>query len=682
MEIVKLPRRHFWRVPLWARTSKAERASWPSILFMNMLSRKRRDGYNTPFAVTIPMPLLTLNNVSLAYGHVPLLDKVDLLLDKGERVCLVGRNGAGKSTLLRVVQGRAAADDGEVWRRDGLRLAWLEQEVPADSGETIYDSVAEGLGELGRLFTDYHHAALEAGNGEAALNRLAGCQAKIDAVDGWNMQSRIESVLSRLQLDADMSLDACSGGMRRRVMLARALVGDPEGLLLDEPTNHMDIEAIRWLEEFLLGFNGALIFITHDRAFLQRLATRIVELDRGHLTSFPGDYATYLQKKEELLAAEERANAKFDKQLAEEEVWIRQGIKARRTRNEGRVRQLQAMRRERAARRESQGKARFAVNSGEASGKIVAELRDVSFAYQGTPIIRGLSTRIMRGDRVGLIGPNGSGKSTLLKLIMGQLEPQSGEVIRGTRLQSAYFDQHRAILDPEKSVRDNVGDGRDSIEYRGRTRHVVSYLREFLFEPQRLDSPVKSLSGGERNRLMLAKLFLKPANVLVLDEPTNDLDVDTLELLESLLAEYDGTLLLVSHDRAFLDNVVTSTLVFEGDARVAEYIGGYEDWLRQRKSPSSEAPARSDTAKTGKPAKATEAKAKKLSYKDQRELEQLPKTIEKLEQEKDELETTIADGGFYRRDKEAVAKTLARHDELQVQLDQAYARWEVLEARE
>lgn len=646
------------------------------------LSSIARQMYNTRFPVPTPMPLLTLSNVSLAYGHVPLLDKVDLQLDKGERVCLVGRNGAGKSTLLRVLQGQAEPDDGELWRRDGLRLACLEQEVPADSGSSIYDAVAEGLGDLGGVLTEYHHAALEAHGGEAALNRLADLQAKIDAVDGWNMQSRIETVLSRLQLDADMSLDACSGGMRRRVMLARALAGEPEVLLLDEPTNHMDIEAISWLEEFLLGFNGALIFITHDRAFLQRLATRIVELDRGHLTSFPGDYATYLRKKEELLAAEDRANAKFDKQLAEEEVWIRQGVKARRTRNEGRVRQLQALRRERAARREVQGTARFAVNSGDSSGRIVADLREVSFAYEGRPIIKGLSTRIMRGDRVGLIGPNGSGKSTLLKLIMGELQPDSGEVERGTRLQSAYFDQHRSILDPEKSVRDNVADGCDNVEYRGRSRHVVSYLRDFLFAPQRLDSPVKSLSGGERNRLMLAKLFLKPANILILDEPTNDLDVDTLELLESLLAEYDGTLLLVSHDRAFLDNVVTSTLVFEGNARVGEYVGGYEDWLRQRKAPQRRTSAKAPAAKPDKPAAAAQPKAKKLSYKERRELEQLPQTIEALEDDKSKLDAAIGDGEFYRQDKDAIAETLARHNELQAELEQAYARWEALEARE
>jgi len=521
------------------------------------------------------MPLLRLDNVSLAYGHVPLLSHVDFQVEPGERVCLLGRNGAGKTTLLRVITGEALPDAGDVWRQDALRIAHLEQEVPPDTEQTIYEVVAAGLGELGALLTEYYLVTHEAAAAEStSLQRMAELQARIDALAGWNIRQKVGNVLTRLGLPAGQRLASCSGGIRRQVMLARALVSEPELLLLDEPTNHLDITAITWLEDFLLDYRGALIFITHDRMFLKHLATRIIELDRGKLTSFPGDFDAYLSRKEELLEIEARTAANFDKKLAEEEAWIRQGIKARRTRNEGRVRVLQAMRRERSQRLELHGKVRFGLDAGVLSGKLVADLRRVSFHYGDNFIIRGLSTIILRGDRIGIMGPNGCGKSTLLKLILGEIEPTSGEVVMGTRLKLAYFDQHRRELNPEKTVRENMTDGSDYVAVRGRSRHVTGYLKDFLFPPQRIDSPVQALSGGERNRLLLAKIFTQSANMLVLDEPTNDLDVETLELLEDLLADYEGTLLLVSHDRTFLDNVVTSTLVFEGAGKSGEYAGG------------------------------------------------------------------------------------------------------------
>src|SRR5258705_846302 len=495
------------------------------------------------------MPLLRLENLSLAYGHLPLLSRVDLQIDAGERVCLVGRNGTGKTTLFRVLTGMAIPDEGEVWRIDTLRVAHLEQEVPPDTDQTIFEVVAGGIGELGALFTEYHNLTQHDGLAQReSLRKLAELQGRIETLDGWNINQKVETVLTRLNLPEDKRLVDCSGGTRRQVMLARALVSEPDLLLLDEPTNHLDINAITWLEKYLLSYNGAVMFITHDRTFVRRLATRIVELDRGRLVSFPGDFAAYLRKKDEMLEIEERANAKFDKKLAEEETWIRRGIKARRTRNEGRVRALQAMRGEKAQRLEAQGTARFGIDAGALSGRLVVDVRRVSFRFGDEPIIRDLSTRILRGDRIGIIGPNGSGKSTLLRLILGELEPSSGEVVLGTKLQVAYFDQHRRTLDVEKTVRENMSDS-DYVTVRGRSRHVIGYLKDFLFPPERIDSPVKALSGGERNRLLLAKIFTQSANMMVLDEPTNDLDVDTLELLEELLAEYEGTLLVVSHDR-------------------------------------------------------------------------------------------------------------------------------------
>lgn len=628
------------------------------------------------------MPLLKLTNVSLAYGHHPLLQHVDFQIDKGERVCLVGRNGTGKSTLFRVISQQADVDEGEVWRQDTLRVAYLEQDVPTDSSQTIYEVVASGLGEMGQLLTDYHNAVHHVGNDEVPLDALADLQHRIEVHDGWNNNQKVDTVLSRLELEADKMLIDCSGGMRRRVLLARALVSEPDLLLLDEPTNHMDIAAITWLEEYLLGFKGALIFITHDRTFLSHLATRLIELDRGMLSSFPGDYASYLVKKDEMLEAEARANAKFDKKLSEHEVWIRQGIKARRTRNEGKVRRLQEMRRQARDRISQQGKVNFNLSSGEQSGKIVVDLRHIHFQYDDDVIINDLSSRIMRGDRIGIIGPNGSGKSTLLKLILGELQPQSGEVITGTKLQLAYFDQHRGDLDPEKTVRDNVSEGSDFVMTRGQSRHVISYLRDFLFPPERVDSPVKILSGGERNRLLLAKIFLQPANLMVLDEPTNDLDVDTLELLEELLSDYDGTLLLVSHDRAFLDNVVTSTIAFEGEGEVHEYVGGYEDWLRQRRNIDRQNTLDKNINEQKKNETTTPVKTgakKKLSYKQQRELDSLPELIEQLENEQQQLEQQTGQAEFYQQDKDTMKTTLDRLEQVRQELQTAFDRWEHLD---
>ena len=628
------------------------------------------------------MPLLRLDSVSLAYGHLPLLAHVELQINSGERICLVGRNGAGKTTLLRVITGAAVPDDGEIWRAETLRIAHLEQEVPADTDQTIFQVVAGGLGEIGALLTEYHQVAHAAAD-QASLQRLAELQSRIEARDGWNINQKVETVLTRLGLPDVKLLSDCSGGTRRQVMLARALVSEPDLLLLDEPTNHLDINAITWLEKYLINYNGAVMFITHDRTFVRRLATRIVELDRGKLTSFPGDFDAYLRKKDELLEIEERASAKFDKKLAEEEAWIRKGIKARRTRNEGRVRALQEMRREKAQRLEAQRGARFGIDGGAPSGKLVVDVRQVSFRYADNIIIRDLSTRILRGDRVGIIGPNGSGKSTLLKLILGELQPSSGQVVLGTRLQLAYFDQHRRILDPQKTVRENMTDS-DYVTVRGRSRHVVGYLKDFLFPPQRIDSPVKALSGGERNRLLLAKIFTQAANMMVLDEPTNDLDVDTLELLEELLAEFEGTLLLVSHDRSFLDNVVTSTLVFEGNGKFGEYAGGYDDWERyQRQIPEPAAePQKGATTLRAQTRRALKQDGgpRKLTYKEQRELEGLPARIEALETEQTELHAEMGRADFYRQASEKIIATLDRLELIRRELEDAYQRWQELES--
>ncbi len=632
------------------------------------------------------MTILTLNDVSLALGHRPLLDHVDLRVAAGERICVVGRNGMGKSTLFRLISGQIEPDDGEIWRKDGLHISCLDQEVPAATSDTIFEAVASGLGDLGRLLSDYHSVSHQVvATDPVSLDRMSSLQQRIDATDGWNINHKVETVLSRLSLPADKHIADCSGGIRRQVMLAQALVSDPGLLLLDEPTNHMDIAAINWLEGYLAAFQGALVFITHDRTLLRHLATRIIELDRGNLTSFPGDYAYYQRKKEVLIEIETRANEKFDKKVAAHEAWIRQGIKARRTRNEGRVKTLQAMRRERSQRQMMPGRVSLDVDGSDVSGKRVADLEHVNFQYGDHLVIRDLSTRIMRGDRVGIIGPNGCGKSTLLRLILGELNSDSGRIIMGSRLQMAYFDQQRMRLDANKTVRENVSEGNDHILVRGRSRHVISYLKDFLFPPERVDSPVNSLSGGERNRLLLAKMFTQPANIMILDEPTNDLDVDTLELLEELLIEFDGTVLLVSHDRTFLDNVVTSTLVFEGDGTVEQYVGGYEDWLRQKKtSLAKERPAVGGLRQDAKRRHSEDrhsAGGKKLSYKEQRELDGIPAFIEALEQEQHQLTEKVSHAEFYQQDRDIITATLGRLHQIRDELSEAYERWDYLDAR-
>ncbi len=626
------------------------------------------------------MALLSLRGIAVSFGGPPLLDGVDLSIERGERLCLVGRNGSGKSTLMKVLAGEITPDDGEMVRQGALRVARLTQEVPRGLTGSVYDVVAAGLGEAGALLAEYHHVSqqLALDGGDEWLRRLEQVQHRLEAAGGWELNREVETVLSRLELPADAEFSALSGGLKRRVLLAQALITKPDLLLLDEPTNHLDIDAIAWLEEFLLGFNGTLLFVTHDRTFLQRLATRIIELDRGRLTSWPGDFATYLRRKQEMLDAEAGANALFDKRLAEEEVWIRQGIKARRTRNEGRVRALEAMRRERQERRERQGTARLQLNEADRSGKLVVEAEGVSFSYDGKPVIKDLSTVIMRGDKVGIIGPNGAGKTTLLRILLGQLAPQQGVVRLGTKLEVAYFDQHRALLDEEMTVLDNVAQGSEQITVNGESRHVISYLQDFLFAPARARTPVKALSGGERNRLLLARLFTQPANVLVMDEPTNDLDMETLELLESLLVDYAGTLLVVSHDRAFLDNVVTSTLVFEGDGRIGDYVGGYADWLRQRRV---EAPAAAAAAVPAERREKPKPKTK-MGYKEQRELETLPQRIEALEAEQQALHQAMSAADFYQQDKAAIGAAQDRLAALEDELAAAYERWEMLEAQQ
>ena len=637
------------------------------------------------------MTLLKFTDVSLAYGTTPLLDGVSWQIARGERVCIIGRNGTGKSSMLRLVKGDRAADDGEIWRAPGLKIGELPQELPRADERTVFDVVAEGLAGVGELLAEYHHLSQNIHN-DADLEKLMHVQQALEAKDGWRLQQLVESTLSRLQLPADRTLAELSGGWRRRVLLAQALVSEPDLLLLDEPTNHLDIGAIAWLEEALSGFNGAVLFITHDRAFLQNLATRILELDRGRMIDWNGDYASFLVHKEQQLAAEETANALFDKKLAQEEVWIRQGIKARRTRNEGRVRALKALRAERSERREVQGKANIQIDGAEKSGKQVIVVEHASFAHPGgETLIRDFSMVLQRSDRIGLLGANGTGKTTLLKLLLGDLQPTSGKVAAGTKLEVAYFDQLRHQLDLEKTVIDNIAEGRDFIVIDGQSRHVLSYLGDFLFSPQRARTPVKALSGGERARLLLAKLFSKPANLLVLDEPTNDLDVETLELLEEVLLGFQGTVLMVSHDRVFLDNVVTSTLVFEGDGVVREYVGGYQDWLRQGGSvkllgvgeakeakPQASAPATPASAAVAAPA-VPAAPKKKLSYKLQRELEALPGQIDELEKAIEAVQAEIGAPAFYQQSADVTAATMARLESLQADLEKLVERWAELE---
>ena len=634
------------------------------------------------------MTLLRLEQLQLAYGTHVLLDGADLVLERGERLALVGRNGTGKSTLLRLVSGETLPDGGTIWRAPGLKIGVLAQELPEADGQTIFDVVAGGLPEAGALLSEYHHLV---GDEAPDMRRMAELQTRLEAIDGWSFHQRIDVVLTRLGLPADAEMSALSGGWRRRVALARALVAEPDLLLLDEPTNHLDLDTIAWLEEQLLAFNGAVLFITHDRAFLSKLATAILELDRGRLGRYPGDYARYQAQKAHELEVEAREHAEFDKKLAQEEAWIRQGIKARRTRNEGRVRALEQLRRERSERRERQGTANLAVDGGERSGKRVVELSHVTQRFGDEAVIRDLSLEIQRGDRIGFIGRNGAGKTTLLKILLGELEPTEGQVRLGTKLQVAYFDQLRAGLEPEKTVYDNVAQGSDRVSVGGRDRHVMSYLQDFLFSPERVRQPVKALSGGESNRLLLAKLFTQPANVLVLDEPTNDLDMETLELLEELLLDFEGTLLLVSHDRAFMDNVVT----FEGEGRVREYVGGYSDWVRQggklptapwegaarqRAEPVAEVAGVEATPETkAEPAPALKKPAK-LSYKLQRELDGLPAEIERLEEAVAEFEARVGDPGFYQQESATVTAVLEEMAAKQAALDAAMERWMELEA--
>jgi ATP-binding cassette subfamily F protein uup len=601
------------------------------------------------------MPLLSLDRVSIAYGHLPLLDSVSLQIETGERLCVIGRNGAGKSTLLQVMGADLIPDAGDVWRQPGRRIGRLAQDAALRDTRSVFDVVSEGLENLGD--------------------------------DEWQRESRVEQILSRLSLDRDASVAVLSGGWRRRVLLARALVGQPDLLLLDEPTNHLDIEAMTWLETFLIDYPGAVVFVSHDRVFLQRVATRIIELDRGRLSSWPGDYAAFLRRKEAALATETVQNAKFDKRLAGEEAWLRQGIKARRTRDEGRVRALVAMRSERAARRAQAGSVRLQAELGDRSGQLVLEVERVSKGFGPIRVVSDLTMRIMRGDRVGLIGPNGSGKTTMLRLLLGELAPDAGEVRRGANVQIAYYDQQREQLDPERTVFDTVADGHDMVTMNGQPKHVHGYLRDFLFSAERVASPVKALSGGERNRLLLARLFTRPANLLVLDEPTNDLDIETLELLEALLVDWPGTLLLVSHDRAFIDHVVTSTLVFEGEGRVQEYVGGYTDWIRQRRHPEPAKPVAHSSTAAQPPGPSTPLSPpprqarKKPSFKEQQELDRLPKEIDEMELEQQRLNTVVAGADFYKESAQTIHETLARLDSLQQELLDAYARWDELETR-
>ncbi|MCH8058238.1 MAG: ATP-binding cassette domain-containing protein [Proteobacteria bacterium] len=638
------------------------------------------------------MPLITLKNLSLSYGTPPLLDAVNLQIDANERVCLLGRNGAGKSTLLRLINGEIQADDGSITIAQGIRVAKLNQEVPTDLAGTVNEVVADGLNKAGKLLQRYYHLLHEItlghentmGGGEQLLNQLGECQHQLEAEGGWEISQRLEVVNSKLQLDGDTDFKALSGGLKRRVLLARALVNQPDLLLLDEPTNHLDIESIIWLEKFLLDWKGSLLFISHDRVFLQKLATRIVEIDRGKLTNWPGDYPTYVSRKRKALEDEEKENTLFDKKLAQEEIWIRQGIKARRTRNEGRVRALEDLRRERAKRRSVAGSANVRIQAADKSGKIVLEADNISYAWDDNSVLQDFSTTIMRGDKVGIIGPNAAGKTTLIRLLLGDLQPQSGTVKPGTKLKVAYFDQHRAVLDEEKSVQDNIADGSDTVNINGKDRHVISYLRDFLFAPDRARQPVSALSGGERNRLLMARLFSRPSNVLVLDEPTNDLDSDTLDLLEERLIEYPGTVLLISHDRAFLDHVVTSTIVFEGHGEVNEYIGGYEDWLRQSRPPATETQKtkKNKSGKSGKkPGNILGKNANKLSYTERRELGKLPAKLEKLEEQQKRLHDHMAQAGFYQQDKAQITRIQQQLAEFDAELETAFLRWQELEEK-
>ncbi|MEO8332138.1 MAG: ATP-binding cassette domain-containing protein [Gallionella sp.] len=634
------------------------------------------------------MPFITLDKACLAFGHVALLDHADFQLDEGERVGLIGRNGGGKSSMMRVLAGQGNLDDGLVWRQPTARICYVSQEPVLDADDTVFDAVAKGVGAMQKLLHDYHHVSHQISEPDADVDKLLEemqhLQTQLEAQDGWSVQARIETAITKLELDAEKRIGDMSGGQRKRVALAQALVAEPDVLILDEPTNHLDFASIEWLEGLLNNFLGAVLFVTHDRRFLDNVATRIVELDRGTLASFPGNFSAYQAIKERMLSDEAVVNAKFDKVLAQEEVWIRQGVKARRVRNEGRVLRLEQLRRERAARREKVGKVEMSVDTGERSGKLVAELSNVCKSYGGRRIIDDFSCRIQRGDKIGLLGPNGCGKSTLLKIILGELQPDKGQVKLGTKITVAYFDQLRAQLNDDATLADTISQGSDFVEIGGQKKHVISYLGDFLFAPERARSPVKSCSGGERNRLLLARLFTQPANVLVLDEPTNDLDIETLELLEELLAQYDGTLFLVSHDRAFLDNVVTQVIAFEGDGKLIEYVGGYEDWVRVKKYQAGVAAAKPAVVTPLRAAVATAEKAKpanKLGFKDARELEELPKRIEALEREQVDISALLADGAIYRTDTKRAKQLQTRSEEIDAEVLTVMSRWEELEKR-
>jgi ATP-binding cassette subfamily F protein uup len=631
------------------------------------------------------MPLLTFDRLELAYGHWPLLDGASLVIEAGERIGLIGRNGTGKSSLLKIIAGESQPDAGEVWRAPGLKLAYVPQEPQFQPGHTVFEAVAEGVGEAQRLLAEYHAAAHAMAEGdEAAYADFERLSHELEVADAWRLNSRVEETLQRLSLDADAAVETLSGGLKKRVALARALVTDPELLLLDEPTNHLDFSAIEWLETLLNDFKGALLFITHDRRFLDNVANRIVELDRGQLREYQGNFSAYQVKKAEQLEIEAVHNRKFDKFWKQEEIWIRKGVQARRCRDEGRVRRLEALRLTREARINQTGQVGFQIDSGDRSGKVVAELEHVSYGYDNRVLIRDFSTTLLRGDKLGLLGPNGAGKTTLIRLILGDLQPQSGKIKQGTKLEVAYFDQFRNQLDDEATLIDTISPGSDFVEIGGQRKHVISYLEDFLFPAERARAKVSALSGGERNRLLLARLFARPANLLVLDEPTNDLDIDTLELLEQLLQEYSGTVLIVSHDRTFLDNVVTQSIVFEGDGKLTEIVGGYADWLawrqRQQRAASESAQAASPKA-SAQPAPAKAAPKSKLSYKEARELEDLPEQLEALETEQAQIAERLADPALYQSSPQEAGALQARSEAIEAELLDALARWEALETK-
>ncbi len=632
------------------------------------------------------MAVISLTDAQLAFGHVALLDHAEFSLEANERVGLIGRNGTGKSSLLKIIAGRSKLDDGLLVMQQGTRIAYVEQEPQFDPGMSVFEAVAAGLGDVWGWLSEYEALAERMGDDEALMEQLHQLQTKLDAADAWNLKSRVDAILARLNLEGSAILSTLSGGTQKRVALAAALVSAPEVLLLDEPTNHLDFASIQWLEGLLKDFRGSVLFITHDRRFLDNIATRIIELDRGHLLSFPGNFSAYQTRKTDQMAVEAIENAKFDKLLAQEEVWIRKGVEARRTRNEGRVRRLEALRQVRTDRRERQGQVKLELATGERSGKIVAEIIEVDKAYGSKVIVHNFSATILRGDKVGLIGPNGVGKSTLLRLILGEEQPDRGEIRVGARLQVAYFDQMRAQLNEEASLADTIAPGSDWVEINGQRKHVMTYLSDFLFAPERARSPVKSLSGGERNRLLLARLFAKPANVLVLDEPTNDLDIDTLELLEELLEDYNGTVFLVSHDRTFLDNVVTQVILAEGEGKWREYVGGYSDWERLHGSAAvtTKTAAKTDGKEASaavKSAAAVASKPKKLSYKEQRELEELPARIAQLEQEQVSISARLADPELYKNHAEEAQGLNQRYAEIDQLLLECLEKWEAIEAK-